>query len=212
MGCNGSKSKANRRDTLHKPRFGEDLEAKNNQIQLKVCMAGDAAVGKSLFYHKFFNTMNKFTNTTTPPNGDNNCKRLDIPGSGPVLLSVWDTAGQERYKAITKIFYKGANGVIILFDVTSKVSFNRIEEFWLKEFKDDINTESCVVTLVGNKIDLPNRVVTSEEGQALAAKHGMLYKEVSALQGTGIDETITATVEKIIAVQKPVPTSNYGYN
>ena len=200
MGCAKSKQPLNR-DTLHKHKFGDAIDNEKEELKIKLCMAGDTGVGKSLFYHTFFDTLSKFTNTTTPPNGDNNCKRLNVPGTGKVLLSIWDTAGQERYMAITKIFYKGADGVVILYNVTSRASFNRIEGFWLKELKDEINVSNCAIILVGNCIDLPNRVVTSDEGEALATKFGMLYHESSALQGTGVKESINKIVEKIIARQ-----------
>ena len=147
--------------------------------------------------------MNKFSNTNTPASGANDCKRVNLPNRPPILLSIWDTAGQEKYMAITKIFYKGANGIILIFDVTSRASFNRVEEFWLKEFKNEFDMTRCVITLVGNKIDKPDRAVSTEEGQELAQKHGMIYRETSALQDLGMKEAIECALEKIMILQKP---------
>lgn len=193
-GGGGNKQPANR-DTLHKkPQFGE--EHISNEIKMKCCMAGDVGVGKSLFYHTFFKTLDKFTNMTTSASGDNNCTKVKS-NKGDVSLSIWDTAGQERFMSITKIFYKGAEGIIVLYDVTKKSTFSRIATFWLEELKKEIDFDKTVIMIVGNKCDLPNREVTQEEAQAFAKSRNLLFKEVSALKNQGIEEAIKAIVDTI---------------
>lgn len=199
--CGGGAKQPANRDTLHKkPQFG--VEQVSNEIKMKCCMAGDVGVGKSLFYHTFFKTLDKFTNTTTSASGDNNCTKVKSD-KGDVSLSIWDTAGQERFMSITKIFYKGADGIIVLFDVTKKATFTRIATFWLEELKKEIDFDKTVVMIVGNKCDLPNREVTPEEAQSFAKSRSLLYKEVSSIKNQGIDEAIKAIVDAINA-KRPV--------
>ena len=187
--CGGSNKQPANRDTLHKkPKFGE--EQVSNEIKMKCCMAGDVGVGKSLFYHTFFKTLDKFTNTTTSASGDNNCTKVKSD-KGDVSLSIWDTAGQERFMSITKIFYKGADGIIVLFDITKKTTFTRIQSFWLEELKKEVDLDKTV--------DLPNREVTEAEAQSFAKSRNLIYKEVSALKNQGVDEAIKAIVEAVNA-------------
>jgi small GTP-binding protein len=199
--CGGGNKNQKQRDTLHKPKLGEFGNDEDNDLKMKCCMAGDVGVGKSLFYHTFFNTIDKFTNTTTQASGDNNCTTVKSK-EGDVRLSIWDTAGQERYMTITKIFYKGADGIVLLFDVTKKETFTRIESFWLQELKKEMNVDECVLTLIGNKCDLPNRQVSEDEAKEFAKSRNMIYREVSALKNQGIDEAIKTTVEEINSKRK----------
>ena len=99
---------------------------------------------------------------------------------------MWDTAGQERFRTITQTYYKGAMGIILVYDCTEEVTFNNIEN-WLKQI--DTHASSGVAKiLVANKTDLPNRTVTSERGLALAKEHGLNFFETSAKTGTNINE------------------------
>lgn len=100
-------------------------------------------------------------------------------------LVIWDTAGEEKYHALGPIFYNGTDGAIIVYDCTNKESFNRAEK-WFQELKE-ICTNNPRIILVGNKIDLPNKVVDTEDGQNLARKYKANFFEISALSGNGID-------------------------
>ena len=196
-GCGNSKQTEKKN-----PRMGLIESTGDRELKLKLCMSGEVAVGKSLFYHTYFGTTSKFNNASTQGSGDNNCKKVDLPGVGPVLVSIWDTAGQERYASITKIFFKGSDGIIILFDVTSETSFKRVESYWLQELSKELDLSNITVCLVANKIDLPNRAVTTEEGEAFAKKHNLLYREASALQGKGVVEAVSALVEAVCKKKK----------
>ena len=94
-------------------------------------------------------------------------------------LTVWDTAGEEKYHALAPIFYRGTHGAVIIFDVTNRDTFQRATKWFgeLKEFSEK-NTQ---MILVGNKIDLPDRVITNEEASRLARKYNCNFLEVSAL-------------------------------
>ena len=110
-------------------------------------------------------------------------------------LNVWDTAGEEKYHALAPIFFRGAHGALIIFDVTNRETFNRATKWFheLSEFAED----NPRMILVGNKIDLPNRVISSEEATNLAREYNCNFLEVSALTGQNIDEIFHSLTSSI---------------
>ena len=111
-------------------------------------------------------------------------------------LQVWDTAGQERFRTITQTYYKGAMGIILVYDCTEEVTFNNILN-WLKQ----IETHACpgvAKVLVANKTDLPGRVITTERGQALAEEYGLKFFETSAKTGSNISEMFYEIADQIV--------------
>ena len=98
--------------------------------------------------------------------------------NGPMIKTyIWDTAGQEYFNAIVRTYYRDIGGAIFVFDITNRNSFERIK-YWLRELKEENNNPGKLV-LVGNKTDLSPHMVTTEEGEAFAKKHDMLYYEIS---------------------------------
>jgi Ras-related protein Rab-18 len=112
-------------------------------------------------------------------------KHLEVEGKR-VKCSIWDTAGQERFRTLTSSYYRGAHGVILVYDVTRTDSFENLEQ-WLKEVCTYTpgNGESVVKLLVGNKCDL-ERKVPKEQADAWARSQGMLFLEASAKTRLGI--------------------------
>ena len=115
-------------------------------------------------------------------------------------LTVWDTAGEEKYHALAPIFYRGTHGAVIIFDVTNRDTFQRATKWFgeLKEFSEK-NTQ---MILVGNKIDLPDRVITNEEASRLARKYNCNFLEVSALLGTNVNEIFNSLTQSIYQAHK----------
>ena len=110
-------------------------------------------------------------------------------------LTIWDTAGEEKYHALAPIFYRGADGAIIIYDCTRRETFERAEK-WFKELKEFSEGNPRII-LVGNKIDLPNKEINSEEGKKLSEEYLGNFLEVSALTGKNINEifdTITLDI------------------
>ena len=113
-----------------------------------------------------------------------------------VKLQVWDTAGQERFRTITQTYYKGAMGIILVYDCTEEATFNNISN-WLKQI-DTHASQGVAKILVANKIDLPNRIISSEKGQELADAHGLAFFETSAKTGVNINELFMDIASKIV--------------
>jgi GTPase SAR1 family protein len=100
-------------------------------------------------------------------------------------MQIWDTAGQEKFRSIVQQYYKGAMGIILTYSVTDKRSFQNIEG-WMKQIA--VNAPDAVIVLVGNKADLNERQVQTEDGQQLAEKFGLKFYETSAKVGTNVEE------------------------
>merc|ERR1711977_196232 len=113
-----------------------------------------------------------------------------------VKLHIWDTAGQERFKTITSSYYKGAHGIILVYDITDKQTFKDIEN-WLAEV-DKFANENVIKLLVGNKCDLENqRQVSFEEGKELADNLGVKFIETSAKSANNVDKAFFTLANEI---------------
>jgi small GTP-binding protein len=118
-----------------------------------------------------------------------------------IRVKIWDTAGQEQYKSLTRNFYRNSNGVIIVYDVTNKSSFEKIQE-WVQSVYDNTD-RSIKMILVGNKIDL-NREVSTEEGKKLAEFYKIPFFETSAKENISIAESVRKIIKDVLEVyQKP---------
>ncbi|KAG1370333.1 hypothetical protein G6F61_012125 [Rhizopus arrhizus] len=115
-----------------------------------------------------------------------------------IKAQIWDTAGQERYRAITSAYYRDAKGVFIVYDITSRSSFENAQRNWLKEIREYADP-NVVIMLVGNKADLSksSREVETEEGRSLAEEEGLLFIETSALDSTNINTAFTTLIGKL---------------
>ena len=136
---------------------------------------------------------------------------IDVDGTS-VKLQIWDTAGQERFRSIAKAYFRSAIGVILVFDLSDRKSFEDLNQ-WLS----DVHTlcdPNAVVTLIGNKSDLvSSRTVTASEAESFAQLHQLTYMETSALGGDNIQEafqrTAAAVFRKSLA-NKDVPKNEKG--
>lgn len=164
----------------------------------KLLIIGDAGVGKSSILLRF--TDDSFDDYIQSTIGvDFKVKHLDVMDKR-VKITIWDTAGQERFRTLTSSYYRGAQGVIMVYDVTRRDSFDNLQH-WLKEVKlySPNNGEGVVKLLVGNKIDLlEKRVVSREIAENWARSQGMLFLEASAKTKMGIRQCFMEVVQKIM--------------
>lgn len=122
-------------------------------------------------------------------------------------MCLWDTAGQERFHTITFAYFRGCHGMLLVYDITNRESFERVS-YWMKKIKDQNKKESAAffpqMVLVGNKADLetsPNgnqRVVTQEEGKKKADEYGMGFIEASAKDDHNVEEAFMMVLKKIV--------------
>lgn len=156
--------------------------AQQNVELLKILIIGDSAVGKSCLLLRY--TDNAFQETFMTTIGvDFKTKHMELDGTA-TKLQLWDTAGQEKFRAITKSYYRGAHGIILVFDVSKRETFTQVNT-WLESIRDSGEGATVDVVLVGNKCDLA-RQVTTEEGEAYAKEHSVQYYETSAKAGDGV--------------------------
>ena len=173
----------------------------------KLLLIGNSAVGKSSLLLRFSD--NIFNESFLPTIGvDFKIRTFDLSNK-TVKLQIWDTAGQERFKTITSSYYKGAHGIILVYDITDRQTFKDIEN-WLSEVEKFAN-ENVVRLLIGNKCDLEsNRQVSREEGQEFADSLGVKFIETSAKECTNVEKSfftmaneIKGRVQKVDHVNKP---------
>ena len=171
---------------------------------IKILTLGSTTVGKSSMVLRF--SEDKFDDNQFATIGiDFKTKYIKI-GDASVKVFFWDTAGQEKFQNIAKQYYKGANGVLLIYDITSRKSFERLD-FWLKELKDNNRIEELFLCLIGNKIDMEEkREVTTEEGEKYAKDNNLNFFEVSAKTGKGINKLFSTVVKG--AMDKVFPTND----
>ncbi|KAM7392039.1 hypothetical protein PAMP_022682 [Pampus punctatissimus] len=166
-----------------------DLGYMTSEKAYRIVLAGDAAVGKSSFLLRLCKNEFKLNSSATL-GVDFQMKTLIVDGE-PTLLQLWDTAGQERFRSIAKSYFRRADGVLLLYDVTCEKSFLNVRE-WV-DMIEDVSKEDIPVMLIGNKCDLRqgggNSVPTSY-GEKLAMTYNTLFCETSAKDGSNILEAV----------------------
>ena len=163
---------------------------------IKLLTLGDSLVGKTSIVMRYSD--NKFTDTFATIGIDFKTKFFTIKNQ-VVKVIIWDTAGQEKFRNIVNQYYKGADGVLLTYDITSRKSFENID-YWLNELKKNNDLNEISVYLVGNKSDLEGkRAVSFEEGKNYADKNKINFSEVSAKTGKGIINVFNKLMEGCVA-------------
>ncbi|XP_028789956.1 ras-related protein RABC2a [Neltuma alba] len=167
-------------------------------LSFKILLIGDSGVGKSSLLVSFIS--NSLEDLAPTIGVDFKIKHLTVGGK-KLKLTIWDTAGQERFRTLTSSYYRGAQGIILVYDVTRRDSFTNLSEIWSKEVELYSTNQNCVKMLVGNKVDRDSeRVVSIEEGLVLAKELGSLFLECSAKTRENVEKCFEELALKIMEV------------
>ena len=164
---------------------------------LKFLLIGDSNVGKSCLLLRYVD--DTFTPSFISTIGiDFKVKTIQLTNGKDVKLQIWDTAGQERFRTITSAYYRGAMGLIIVYDVTNRESFDHLP-YWMEEVQANANRDPVKV-MVGNKSDMiDKRIIGETQGRTYAQQRGYLFSETSAKSGKNVKELFCELAEKVYA-------------
>ena len=164
------------------------------EMIFKIIIVGDLSSGKTNIVTQYIS--HKFVQDSQPTIGVEMFNKDFQINEDKVSAQIWDTAGQEKYNALTSSYYKGAKGALVVYDITQESTFLKVEQF-VKDLREK-SDKNVHMILVGNKIDLEeNRKVSKEEGKILADKLKMGFFEVSAKNGTGIEDLFKNLIDNV---------------
>jgi len=185
-------------------------------INVKLLLIGNSSVGKSSLLLRFSDEQWLPEDESSATIGvDFRVHKMEIQGK-KVKLSIWDTAGQERFRTITSSYYRGAQGIILVYDVANRESFEALPR-WYSELETYVSS-SVVKILVGNKVDKEfSRQVSTAQGQQFADRMKSLFIETSAKTAVNVKDVFHEVVQKILDTPElwdsgPVKTSTSSGN
>ena len=169
----------------------------------KILLLGDSSVGKSCFLLRYCDKT--FQNAHLVTIGlDYRLKSMKLKSGKNIKLQIWDTAGQDRFRAITKNYFKGSHGIILIYDVTNRQTFENVKS-WISQIREEAS-KNVIIYIAANKIDMEDgRIVNKEEGKKFAEEFGLPYIETSAKNGININETFEDIAEKIDKIFENMP-------
>ena len=165
-----------------------------NFKKFKLVFLGDQSVGKSSIISRY--VYDTFELSLNPTIGVDFVIKSVYSGDNTYKIHFWDTAGQERFKSLIPSYIKDCQVAIMVYDVNNRASFDNIDS-WYENIKNE-RGDDIIFGLLGNKIDLDNRQVTTEEGFKKAEKINALFQEVSAKTGDSINPFFKLVLETLI--------------
>ena len=172
---------------------------KEDIISFKLLLLGDSTVGKTAFILRFCD--DKFEDDSLTTIGLDQKNKFVKRGDKRIELHIWDTAGQERFRAIAKNLYKGADGIILMYDISNNNSFQNIKR-WITSIKEAVDITKIALIIVGNKCDLPDgeRVVDEDSRLNLEKQCNIKVIEASAKENINVNESFIALIDKMLGL------------
>eukprot|EP00745_Piridium_sociabile_P016807 TRINITY_DN25053_c0_g1_i1.p1 TRINITY_DN25053_c0_g1~~TRINITY_DN25053_c0_g1_i1.p1 ORF type:complete len:210 (-),score=64.63 TRINITY_DN25053_c0_g1_i1:276-905(-) len=170
--------------------------AKTYDYLFKLLLIGDSGVGKTCLLFRF--SEDAFNSTFISTIGiDFKIRTIELDGK-KIKLQIWDTAGQERFRTITTAYYRGAMGIMLVYDITNEKSFDNIRN-WIRNIEEHASKDVEKMVL-GNKCDMNDRrQVSKERGEQLAIEHGIKFMETSAKASVNVDDAFFTLARDIKA-------------
>ena len=163
--------------------------------KIQLLLLGDGAVGKTCLLKRYND--DTFTTHHLVTIGIDFISKEIALDDKRITLKVWDTAGQERFRTITRNFYKQAEGIILVYDITKRETFESVHK-WINSIHENADA-GAITCLVANKIDLEDeRVVSKEEGQEVANKYEIKFYETSAKSNINVREVIEGMAKEVL--------------
>ena len=166
----------------------------NNEV-LKIILIGEASVGKTSIIYQFIDKIFQEDLQSTI-GGTFNSKSIKCNNNKTLNLEIWDTAGQERYRGVTKMFYKDADVVILVYDITSKSSFEELKNYWVGQVFEG-SEKNIMLVIVANKSDLIDKEqVDEEEARNYAKEVKADFFVISAKENNSVNELFKSIAKK----------------
>lgn len=181
---------------------------KPTATNIKLLTIGDSAVGKTCLISQF--ARDSFNpNFITTIGIDYKIKEVDIDGARFKLL-IWDTAGQERFRTITTSYFRGCQGILLVYDITNKKSYDNVRN-WMDQINTVNDGQHVNKILVGNKCDMTDmRAVSKEEGTDLAGEYGIPFMETSAKDNINVKEAFLKITRDVVKTLDPPESASGG--
>ena len=160
-----------------------------------ILLLGDTTVGKTCLISRYANGV--FKEDYIANVGIDFVSKQEIINDKNINVKLWDTAGQERFKALTPSYLRGAEGIVLVYDVTKEDTFSSLKD-WIDSLKSNLGENSLPIVIDGNKIDLDDRDISTEVAKKFAQENNFKYFETSAKSGIGVDELFREIVNQIL--------------